>query len=151
MPNVPLNTDFSFEKATFTQTFIQNLMYYGAFAVLSLGIFILLFFKKGRVINWALRPIGLALLLLASYNIIITKGVVSSYASADRQAQSDRKYVHFSKDGKNVLIIFLDRFIGSYVPIAFEEDKNLYQQFDGFTYFPKTLSYIGISADFGRV
>lgn len=53
-----------------------------------------------------------------------------------------------SKNGKNVVIIMLDRAVGAMVPFLFEEKPELKEQFDGFTYYANTISY-GQSTIFG--
>lgn len=47
----------------------------------------------------------------------------------------------FSRNGKNVVVIMLDRAINSFVPYMFNEKPELKEQFKGFTYYPNTLSY----------
>lgn len=53
-----------------------------------------------------------------------------------------------TQDGKNVVVIMLDRGIGPFVPYLLEENPTLQAQFDGFTYYPNTLSY-GAYTNFG--
>jgi len=48
---------------------------------------------------------------------------------------------HFSKTGKNVLVIMLDRAISGFLPAIFEEKPALNQQLSGFTYYPNALSF----------
>jgi hypothetical protein len=48
---------------------------------------------------------------------------------------------NMTKDGKNVVVIMLDRAIGPFVPYLMEENPTLQEQFDGFTYYANTLSY----------
>jgi hypothetical protein len=60
----------------------------------------------------------------------------------------------FSENGKNVLIIMLDRAISGYVPYIFEEKPELYAAFDGFTYYPNCIAFgshtrVGAPALFG--
>ncbi|MFA6775361.1 MAG: membrane protein insertase YidC [Sphaerochaetaceae bacterium] len=50
---------------------------------------------------------------------------------------------HFSRTGKNVLVIMLDRAISGFVPYIFQEDPALNQQLSGFTYYPNALSFGG--------
>lgn len=56
------------------------------------------------------------------------------------QTTSLEPVLHFSKTGKNVFIIMLDRAIGGYIPSIFDESKELYDQYSGFTYYPNTVS-----------
>lgn len=53
-----------------------------------------------------------------------------------------------SKNGKNVVVIMLDRAVGAMVPFIFDEKPELKEQFDGFTYYANTISY-GQSTIFG--
>ena len=46
-----------------------------------------------------------------------------------------------SKTGTNVVVFMLDRAMGPYIPYLLNEDLQLEQQFDGFTYYSNTLSY----------
>ena len=43
--------------------------------------------------------------------------------------------------GKNVVVIMLDRAISGFLPYLFEENPELVKQFEGFTYYPNTISY----------
>jgi len=53
-----------------------------------------------------------------------------------------------SKDGKNVVVLMLDRAIGPFVPYMFNERPELAKQFDGFTYYSNTMSF-GMCTNFG--
>ena len=64
------------------------------------------------------------------------------------------KIFHFSKTGKNVLFIYLDRAQNKYLEPIFEECPELYKQFDGFTLYKNTVSFnahtlLGSPACFG--
>ncbi len=47
---------------------------------------------------------------------------------------------HLSKTKENVLVLFLDRAIGSFIPNIFEQFPEFEKEFTGFTYYPNTLS-----------
>lgn len=47
---------------------------------------------------------------------------------------------HYSKKGKNIVIIMLDRAFGGFVPDIFKDSPNLRSDFEGFTWYPNTLS-----------
>jgi YidC/Oxa1 family membrane protein insertase len=60
----------------------------------------------------------------------------------------------FTKTGKNVVVIMLDRAIGGYIPYIFNEKPELYDSFDGFTWYRNTVSFgghtnFGVSGLFG--
>ncbi len=48
---------------------------------------------------------------------------------------------HLSKDKENVIVLFLDRAVNSFFPYALEQIPELKEQFDGFVYYPNTLSF----------
>ena len=48
-----------------------------------------------------------------------------------------------SKNGQNVVIIMLDRAINQYIPYFVNEKPELKESFDGFVYYPNTISYGG--------
>ncbi|MCR5060860.1 MAG: membrane protein insertase YidC [Saccharofermentans sp.] len=60
-----------------------------------------------------------------------------SYSSLDEE----NKMIRLSKDGRNVVVIMVDRAIGGFVPYLFAEKPVLAEQFDGFTYYSNAISY----------
>ncbi len=60
--------------------------------------------------------------------------------SADNDSVPD---FTLSKNGKNVVVIMLDRAMGQYVPYMFNEKPELRKQFAGFTYYKNTISFGG--------
>ena len=55
------------------------------------------------------------------------------------------KVIQLSKSGKNVVVIMLDRGMGPYIPYLFNENKDLREQFSGFTYYRNTTSFGGFT------
>lgn len=53
-----------------------------------------------------------------------------------------------SREGKNVMVIFLDRAIGAYVPYLVNEKPELKEALDGFVFYPNTISF-GRFTNFG--
>ena len=49
--------------------------------------------------------------------------------------------ISLDKNGKNVVVIMLDRAISDFFPYIIEEKPELKEQFAGFTYYPNTISY----------
>ena len=47
----------------------------------------------------------------------------------------------FSKTGNNVVVFFVDAMISYYIPYMMEEKPELKEAFDGFTYYPNTVSF----------
>ena len=48
-----------------------------------------------------------------------------------------------SKSGKNVIVIMLDMAHSIFMPFIFDENPSLYQNFDGFIYYPNTVTFNG--------
>ena len=80
--------------------------------------------------------------LLSVNNYLYTANKYFKYKSEMAKVlENDDKPIKLSKTDKNVLIIFLDSAINSYLPLIFEEYPKLYNQFRDFVYYPYTLSY----------
>jgi len=63
-----------------------------------------------------------------------------------RDSSSDtnlNSFYHLSPEGKNVVVLFLDRAINSYFPLIMEQFPELQKQYEGFTYYPNTVSFGG--------
>ena len=50
--------------------------------------------------------------------------------------------------GQNVVVIMMDRMIGAYIPYIFTEHPEFVSQFDGFSYYPNTISF-GVATNTG--
>lgn len=55
-------------------------------------------------------------------------------------AQLPERPLRFSRTQPNVLIVFLDRFMGSYVESILQTDPELAERLSGFTWYPRTVS-----------
>lgn len=54
---------------------------------------------------------------------------------------TDNKIFKFTKTGKNILIIFLDKAVNAFFPIIMEKNPELKKNYEGFVYYPNTLSF----------
>ena len=88
---------------------------------------------------------------LSLVNIVKTnssyKSFKNSYSDNSQQLISDITSVspilNFSKTEKNVVVIMLDRAINAFFPYILNEKPELRNSFEGFTYFPNTISFAG--------
>ena len=88
----------------------------------------------------------LALCGLALVNI---HGINTSIAQVDTSsADTNGTLCSLSKNGKNVVVLMLDRGISEYIPYIMQEKPDLKKQFDGFTFYSNTISFGG-STNFG--
>jgi len=79
---------------------------------------------------------------LAAINVFKISNVYKNYVNnvTDFNTSSNSVY-NLSREHKNVIIIFLDRAISSFLPLIFEEKPELKSVYSGFTYYPNTVSY----------
>ena len=56
--------------------------------------------------------------------------------------------IPLSRNGKNVVVVMLDRAMGAQLPYVFNEKPEIKDQFDGFTFYKNTISY-GSYTNFG--
>lgn len=103
-----------------------------------------------------------AIVLPALVTLLLATGVVSTpnllavqdayaqvRAAAEEAGQVDDGPVfHLSRKDRNVIILFLDRAISGYIPYIMAERPELAMKFDGFTYYPNTISF-GRCTNFG--
>ena len=90
-----------------------------------------------------------AVLLIGALGLSVYSAVNSDKALVKaKETMTETKAVdvstpmlHFSKEGKNVVVLMLDRAIGDYVPYILNEKPVLKEQFSGFTYYPNTVSH----------
>ena len=82
---------------------------------------------------------------LAVMSVTNVSAIQAEYRKSEVQAEAIRAQqapeIHLSRTGKNVVVIMLDRFIGGLPPYLLNEKPELMRQFDGFTYYPNTLSF----------
>jgi YidC/Oxa1 family membrane protein insertase len=104
---------------------------------------ILLFSLRFRKITVSIMAISVCALILAgTINIrhIQTEfKYIQSRLTPEKLA--DDPVYKFSKTGKNVLLIVLDRAVAGYVPYIFKEKPELYDSLDGFTWYRNTISF----------
>lgn len=78
----------------------------------------------------------------------INKSVSQVSIPNDTENREQQLSYSLSKNGKNVIVLMLDRALGEYIPYIMNEKPELKEQFDGFTYYANTISY-GICTNIG--
>jgi hypothetical protein len=85
-------------------------------------------------------------ILLVNVSLGIAAGVsvfrdgAGEAGGPDATARLSEQPLRFSRTQPNVLIIFLDRFMGSYVESILESDPALAERLEGFTWYPRSVS-----------
>ncbi len=94
----------------------------------------------GKYISRVIAVASVAMCIMA---IINTVGINASVQSLmERTDDSYVSSIHtLSKNGKNVIVMMLDRAAGEYIPFIMNEDETLKEQYAGFTYYSNTASF----------
>jgi len=106
------------------------------------AIFLIIFRKKEDVVKIISWVMCIAIFGMSLVNIVgIQKQLDKGEWILLQEKYSQEISIPLSKKGKNVVVIMLDRAIGSYFPYLINEKPELKKQFAGFTYYPNTLSF----------
>jgi hypothetical protein len=111
-------------------------------AAILLGCLVLSAYLLIRHTSWVAN--GLAILMLAS----LAMTAVSLYSvherisrkSEEESSQGKNVLFHYSKQGKNVVLIFVDGAMSGYLPDIFRDDPSLPGRFAGFTWYSNIVS-----------
>lgn len=145
MPTATLTNTFAF--SAYKIDFINYNKIYLAISLIALIMLLffvikLIFSKKIKLLNLMIVSFIIASLSISSVQIYKISSKLKAFLINKKEEKILKdKYITLSKNKKNVLIIFADRAIASYIPIIFSEKPDLYEKYKGFTYYPNTLSY----------
>ena len=148
-----LTTDLRFDVAL---DIAKNKVFLDLLMIAALtALIIVVYKKKSQVIKFLSPVLLIAIGAMTVYNCYdIQKAMPNIKRVIEENSASERPTLTFSKDGKNVVVLMIDRAVSSYVPYIFQENPKLAEQFGGFTYYPNTLSFgtrtlVGAPALFG--
>ncbi len=147
-----LNTQFYVEDSN-TLDSITNLYKIGPLMVAATAFAVSLtvdYFGKSSIIallcfSVTIGEAGLGIVKLNSINrkfdeyteLLNTTGFVA------KTGDEIESVYHLSKDGKNVVVLFLDRAFNGFFPYTLEALPELKEQLSGFVYYPNTVSFGG--------
>ena len=110
-------------------------------------VFHILFSKTFKVAKTILIAGVLTVAGIGAYNSALVWRSYIWYQSRTA-ATEEMPAISLSTEGYNVVVIMLDRAMGTQVPYILNEKPELIEQFDGFTYYKNTVSY-GAYTNFG--
>ncbi len=113
-------------------------------AISAVMLFIVIKFK--RIVASVLIIASLALAGMSAVNVVTINNSVSKIAQSEEALAMPS--FNLSKNGKNVVVIMLDRAMSSFVPYLFNEQPELEEKFDGFVAYTNTISF-GAYTNFG--
>jgi YidC/Oxa1 family membrane protein insertase len=101
--------------------------------------------KRIKIISTSLVLLFFSLTALSAYNIFTIQKSYANLAALKKTELSGisgiKPVFHLSKDKPNIIILMADQAIGGFVKPIFDEQPVLYDQFEGFTWFPNTVSF----------
>ncbi len=97
--------------------------------------------KKKKIVQTVFPVLFLAIAGMSVYNILGIRSELPQIRKVVEQESGTKASFTLSRNGKNVIVFMLDRAISGYVPYLFQEKPELMRQFDGFTWYPNTLSF----------
>lgn len=128
--------------------FATNIRVINLLIIVVLAIVLLcLSLNYSKIIKYAVRVLAIGVVILFIGNSVVLSNKLTEIENNRKNATSDEQILQFSRTGKNVVVIMLDRAISSYVPFIFDERPDLQEAFAGFTYYPNTLAF-GTSTNF---
>ena len=146
-----LTTSFRFSNPDTFESKYKIIILSGLVTAGLLCVFVYLLLTRRKLIFYYFQLIILtALVFLGVYNVFKINGDFRNFESQMRQSGTDilnsgkpEPVYHFSRNGKNVIVIMLDAAISGYVPYIFNEKPDLVKKFSGFTYYPNCVSFGG--------
>lgn len=95
----------------------------------------------GNHVPQILMIASLAFVVMSGNNMIRIHKSVSELSEAVEAAKREMPSFSLSKNGKNVVVLMLDRAMGQYVPYFMNEKPELAEKFSGFTYYSNVVSF----------
>lgn len=141
-----LYTDLSFDGYLNFPVWIIVL---NIFCCLLICAFLILLYAKKRV--YLLRAgtiLSLSLLVLSLMNYHSIVQAIIPVEEKRQEQKNDISPITLTKTGTNVVVMMLDRAIGGYVPYIFDEFPGLEDSYEGFIFYPDTVSF-GPYTNFG--
>ncbi|MCR4688935.1 MAG: YidC/Oxa1 family membrane protein insertase [Saccharofermentans sp.] len=115
-------------------------------AVSALG---LVLFRKTKITPAICGIAAGAVVIMSVINITGINRQYKDYLTrAEENLNNASPHITLSKEGENVMVIMLDRAVSAYIPYIMHEYPALGEMFDGFTFYPNTISF-GLNTNFG--
>ncbi|MCQ2538942.1 MAG: YidC/Oxa1 family membrane protein insertase [Acetatifactor sp.] len=115
-------------------------------AVLAAACVVLIFFVKkwSKAAISILSILSLMVAILSAVSIYNThQNLVEEGYYIAKQDTTIKPTVPLSRNGKNIIVLMLDRAVSEYVPYIFKEMPEVAKSFEDFVYYPNTISYGG--------
>ena len=123
-------------------TLQQKLLNLGLLALV--GAFLaFVFIRKEALVRAVCLAGAVAMAFMGTLNLVRAQGEIKESARVLTAAQTSPVQIPLSRTQPNVVVMMLDRAISSYLPVMFYEKPELKAKYDGFVYYPNTVSHGG--------
>jgi YidC/Oxa1 family membrane protein insertase len=116
-------------------------------AAITLVVCVLHYARQSRIISLAAAISICSFSVISMYNMAQIqrefRGMENLHTPSRDQITSVEPIHTLSRDGKNTVVIMLDRAQGSFFPFILDESPELRGIYSGFTYYPNTVSFNG--------
>jgi YidC/Oxa1 family membrane protein insertase len=111
------------------------------FVVFAVCLFISVKLQTLQRMTMQVLAIGAIMLVIINVISLNTHVAEITTVQENNNKDGDDKIIHLSTSGNNVVVFMLDRAISGYIPFIFNEKFEIKEAFEGFTYYPNTLSF----------
>ena len=138
-----ISTNLNFDKGI---RFSRNEKLLNLAVLLAAAVVCVLIFRYGKKLIPRISVIAIiGLIVLSGSSILKMNKAISARdnvtSASEVEGETVEPLFRLSKTGKNVIVLMMDRAIGSYVPYIMKQRPELVEKFDGFTWYPNTISY----------
>lgn len=143
--------DYGYLSALLIFTESSDVISPASYAAVNLAVIAAIFAAVLAIIRFGLSRMacavmGIACVALVMLSAVQGRNISAGYreylrVSAGTKADSISPIFHFTRTGKNVVLIFLDRAQNRFIEPMFEESPRLKESFSGFTLYKNTVSY----------
>ena len=149
----PIMQNLDFMEAQFFSDTVPRVIANLLLAVLAFGVLTVLLNKKASPLVPYSLIVLLCLTTVSVRNIAIVSNAYRKMTPPQIISSIEPVY-HLSKTGRNVIVFMQDRLFSPLIDEVFEEKPELVTHFDGFTFYPNTVSLghltmIGVPGIFG--
>ena len=135
--NLSSEMKYDLELSFTTKSYLFN-----SIVLIILGIISLVVWFRKKDFVRAIYPILIISVFgMSIYNMSSIANKIPLIKRLIERENREKPTFTLSRNGKNVIVFMLDRGISGYVPYLFKEKPELVSQFDGFTWYPNTLSF----------
>lgn len=115
--------------------------------IVIVAVVIILVKKYSRVAIMTVLVLTVSMLAMSFKEFIGINSALKGVKPESYFTDEDR-VIPLSRNGRNVMVIMIDRAIGLYIPFIMAEKPELAEKLDGFIYYPNTVSF-GPYTDYG--